>query len=214
MKLGIFGSGMVGQALAAKLAALGHEVMVSTREAGKLQAWLATVEGSVSVGTVAETAVHGDILFNATNGFGTIAALTAAGEANLNGKILIDITNPLDFSQGMPPSLFVVNTDSLGEQIQRAFPGVRVVKTLNTVAASLMVNPRQLADGDHTLFISGNDADAKAQVVTMLRDWFGWRDVLDMGDITTARGSEMYLALWIRLMQAMGTPMFSLKIVR
>jgi predicted dinucleotide-binding enzyme len=199
MKVGVFGSGMVGQAIGGKAAELGHEVMVGTRNPAKLQDWLRKVGGSARVGSLAETAAHGEILFNATNGGGSLEALALAGEANLNGKILIDISNPLDFSHGMPPTLLVSNTDSLGEQIQRAYPQVKVVKTLNTVTASLMVNPRQLADGDHHLFVSGNDADAKIQVVNLLTTWFGWKHIIDLGDITTARSTEMYLPIWLRL---------------
>jgi predicted dinucleotide-binding enzyme len=168
----------------------------------------------VKVGTFAEAAAHGEILFNVTSGAGSLEALQLAGAANLDGKILIDIANPLDFSQGMPPSLLVSNTDSLGEQIQRAFPKVKVVKTLNTLNAQLMVTSRQLADGDHTAFVSGDDAGAKAQVVDILKNWFGWRDVIDLGDITTARGAEMLLPLWVRLWGVLQTPLFNIKVVK
>ena len=137
-----------------------------------------------------------------------------AGAANLAGKILVDIANPLDFSKGIPPTLAICNTDSLGERIQATFPAARVVKTLNTVNASVMVNPRQVADGDHHVFLSGNDADAKARVTTLLREDFGWRHVLDLGDISTARGTEMLLPIWIRLWSALGTHLFNLKLVR
>jgi predicted dinucleotide-binding enzyme len=140
--------------------------------------------------------------------------LREAGAANLANKILVDISNPLDFSKGMPPSLSVVNTDSLGEQIQRELPGTKVVKTLNIVNAYLMVDPRQLAGGDHTMVICGNDAAAKQEVTRLLTDGFGWRDVVDLGDITNARGSEMFVALWVRLFGALGTPMFGMKVVR
>lgn len=214
MKVGVLGSGMVGQAIAAKLAELGHEVMVGTRSPEKLQEWLAGVGGNVRIGSMAETAAHGEIVFNATSGAGSLEALQLAGAENLNGKVLIDIANPLDFSNGMPPSLFISNTDSLGEQIQKAFPDVKVVKTLNTMNAYLMVDPRQLADGDHHIFVSGNDAEAKAKVTEILMNWFGWRNVIDLGDITTARGTEQLLPIWIRLWGALGTPMFNFKIVR
>lgn len=214
MKIGVLGSGTVGQTIGGKLVELGHEVMMGTRNSAKLQDWLAQVGGNAQIGSFAETAAYGQILFNATNGNGSLEALALAGEANLNGKILIDISNPLDFSQGMPPSLFVSNTDSLGEQIQRAYPHVKVVKTLNTMTASLMVNPRQLADGDHHLFISGNDVQAKEQVASLLASWFGWRQILDLGDISTARGAEMYLPIWLRLWGAMGTGLFNIKVVR
>ena len=148
-----------------------------------------------------------------TFGSASIGALEAAGGGNLAGKVLLDISNPLDFSRGFPPSLFVANTDSLGEQIQARFPQTKVVKSLNTLAAALMVNPAQLADGNHSVFVSGNDADAK-KTVTELLESFGHTDVIDIGDITTARGTEMLLPVWLRLMGALNTPIFNFKIVR
>ncbi len=139
--------------------------------------------------------------------------LRAAGEQNLDGKVLIDVSNPLSFSGGGPPTLFVCNTDSLAEQIQRDFPGARVVKTLNTVTASVMVDPSSLAGGRHAAFVSGNDDDAKAVVTDLLKDSLGWRNVIDLGDITSARAAEMYLPLWLRLYGSVGNPMFNLDIV-
>jgi predicted dinucleotide-binding enzyme len=217
---------MVGQALAAKLAKMGHRVMVGTRSpsetlarsapnaAGQppLSAWLQE-NPAVHLGTYAEAAQLGAMVINATNGMGSLAALHQAGAANLSGKILIDIANPLDFSRGMPPSLSVSNTDSLAEQIQAAFPETRVVKTLNTVTAAIMVAPQLLANGEHTIFVSGNDPAARAQVSDWLKDWFGWKHILDLGDITSARGVEMYLPLWLRLWGACGTPMLNVRIV-
>ena len=143
----------------------------------------------------------------------TTRSPNAAGAANLDGKVLVDISNPLDFSKGMPPSLLVCNTDSLGEQVQRAFPGAKVVKTLNTVNAELMVDASKVK-GEHTLFMAGNDAGAKNQVRQVLTEWFGWKDVLDLGDITMARGTEMYLPLWVRMYGALQTPHFNIKVVR
>ncbi len=153
------------------------------------------------------------MLVNATNGKGSLPALEAAGAEAISDKVLIDISVPLDFSRGMPPSLFVCNTDSLGERIQRAFPDARVVKTLNTVNARVMVDPKALAGGGHTMFVSGNDPQAK-QAATKLLGEFGWTDILDLGDISTARGTEMYLPLWLRLFGAVGSPMISIKVVR
>ena len=226
MKFGILGSGMVGRGIAAKLVEQGNDVMIGTRDVDALMAstasdfmgnppfpvWHAQNSG-VKVGSFAETAAHGEVLFNATNGYGSLPALSQAGESNLNGKLLIDISNPLDFSQGMPPTMFISNTDSLGEQIQRTYPRVKVVKSLNTLTAALMVNPGLLADGDHTIFVSGNDSDAKAQTTEILKS-FGWHDIIDLGDITTARGTEMLVALWLRLLSVLQTPMFSFKVVR
>ncbi len=226
MNIGILGTGVVGQTIAGKLAEIGHQVVVGTRDVDKTMAsnepgpyglpafsvWQKQYPG-VELGTFSESARHGKVLINATSGMGSMDALTLASAPNLNGKILIDISNPLDFSRGMPPVLSVCNTDSLGEQIQRAFPEVKVVKTLNTVTASLMVNPRQLADGEHHIFISGNDAQAKAQVTDWLISWFGWKHILDLGDITTARGAEMYLPIWLRLWGALGTGMLNVRVI-
>lgn len=227
MRIGVFGSGVVGQTISAKLAELGHDVMLGTRDVATLlarteagmgqsepfSAWSAA-HPAIRLGAFAEAAAHGETLFNATSGTVSLAVLEQAGAANLDGKVLVDISNPLDFSQGMPPTLAVVNTDSVGEQLQRVFPNLKVVKSLNTVTASLMVNPRLVADGDHTMFVCGNDAAAKAQVTEILTAWLGWRDVVDLGDISSARGMEMYLPLWLRLWGASGTPMFNVKIVR
>ena len=148
-----------------------------------------------------------------TAGAGTLEALHAAGAANLAGKVVIDVTNPLDFSKGFPPRLSICNDDSLGEQIQRAFPSARVVKSLNTVTCSVMVDAARLP-GEHVMFVAGNDAAAKAEVTALLRDGFGWRTVIDLGDIGQARGTEMYLPLWVRLYGALGTAEFNLAIVR
>ncbi len=227
MRIGILGTGMVGQIVGAKLAATGHDVMLGTRNVAELMARTTPGMGqrepfaewhrqhpTVKVGTFAECAAHGDVLINATAGGVSVDALRLAGEAHLNGKILMDLANPLDFSRGMPPTLSLCNSDSTGEQIQRAFPGVKVVKTLNTVNAYVMIDPGQLAGGDHHVFVSGNDAGAKARVSEYLRQWFGWKHVIDLGDITTSRGVEMYLPLWLRLWGSLGTPMLNIKVVR
>jgi predicted dinucleotide-binding enzyme len=213
MKYGVFGTGMVGLAIANRLAELGHEVMIGTREPSKGGDTLKSKNVAVKVGTFSESAAFGDVLFNATNGAGSLEAVRLAGEGNLNGKVLVDISNPLDFSKGMPPSLFVSNTDSLGEQIQRTFPNVKVVKSLNTVTAAIMVHPRSVADGEHHVFVSGNDEGAKETVTGILKE-FGWIHILDLGDITTARGTEMYLPIWLRMWGALGTGMFNVKVMK
>lgn len=228
MNIGIFGTGIVAQTVGGALATQGHEVVLGTRD---VEASLAVTEkgpygnpplaqwlhdrAHVTLGSFAEAARAGEVLINATSGSGSLPALEAAGAAHLDGKILIDIANPLDFSQGFPPTLSVCNTDSLGEQIQRAFPALRVVKTLNTLSAGLMVNPAALP-GEHVLFMSGNDTDAKAEVSALLGRWFGWqaRNIIDVGDITTARGTEMLLPLWVRLFAAFGNAQFNFNIVR
>jgi predicted dinucleotide-binding enzyme len=215
---------MVGQTIGAKLAERGEDVVLGTRSpddlggkrgmGGALSEWLSRVGARGRLGSFAEAAEHGEIVINATSGDGSLAALHMAGAKALDGKILIDIANPLDFSKGMPPTLSVCNTDSLAEQIQRAFPGTKVVKTLNTMTALIMVNPAQVAGGDHDVFVSGNDGEAKARVSDLLKHWFGWRNVIDLGDISTARGTEMVLPIWLRIWGALGTPMFNFKIAR
>jgi 8-hydroxy-5-deazaflavin:NADPH oxidoreductase len=217
MKFGVLGTGMVGNAIASKLVQLGHDVKMGGRETvnEKGAEWVKSVGGKGSYGTFADAAKFGEIIINVTAGGVSLQALKAAGADNLKGKILIDIANPLDFSQGMPPTLSVVNNDSLGEQIQRVFPDAKVVKTLNTLNCQLMVNPNAVANGDHNIFISGNDAQAKSQVLEILAQ-FGWKkqNVIDLGDITTARGTEQLLPIWIRLWGTLGSPDFNFKIVR
>lgn len=226
MKIAVLGTGPVGQTVAGGLAELGHQVVVGTRDP---EATLARTEPDtfgnppfkvwherhpgVGLLGLADAAADAELVVNATNGAGSIAALGAAGQDHLADKVLVDISNPLDFSAGMPPGLFVSNTDSLGEQIQRRFPRTRVVKTLNTLNANLMVDPGQLAGGAHSVFVSGDDHEAKQTVNALLAD-LGHTDVIDLGDIATARGTEMYLPLWARLWTALGTPMFNIKIVR
>lgn len=226
MKITVLGTGMVGQALAGRLAELGHEVTVGTRDVAATMArtepdgmgnppysvWAASCT-AVRLATFAAAAADAELVVNATSGGTSIAALTAAGRENLAGKVLLDISNPLDYSAGFPPTLFVKDTDSLGEQIQAAFPELRVVKALNTLTAALMVNPRQLADGQHTVFVAGNDVDAKKAVADLLAS-FGHTDVVDLGDITSARGTEMYLPLWLRLMGSLNTALFNVKVIR
>jgi hypothetical protein len=167
----------------------------------------------VRLGTFEEAAKHGEMIINAAKGDHTLEAPKLAKEGNLNGKVLIDILNPLDFSRGAPISLTVSNTDSLGEQVQRMLPRANVVKTLNTINAYRQVDPRQLAAGDHHVFVSGNDPEATAMVAGFLRDWYGWKNVIDRGDITTSRGAEMRLPVWTMLLSALKTPFFNFKIV-
>ena len=214
MKVGVLGTGMVGQALASKLVSLEHEVLMGSRQAGNEKAvtWATAAGGTSGEGTFATAAAFGDVVINATAGAVSLAALAAAGAENLAGKVLVDVANPLDFSAGMPPTLTVCNTDSLGEQIQRAFPEAMVVKSLNTMSAEVMVTPGVVA-GSHNVFVAGNDAEAKAQVAAVLVS-FGWPpgDILDLGDISASRGLEMYLPLWLRLWGATGTRDLNVKV--
>jgi hypothetical protein len=215
MKIAVLGTGSVGQTIGNKLLSLGHEVKMGSRDPSheKGSAWVAAAGKGASLGTFADAASFGELAFNCTSGSGSIPALTASS-SGLVGKLVIDIANPLDFSKGFPPSLFTGNTDSLGEQAQRALPESKVVKALNHVTAGLMVDAKKVAGGDHEAIISGNDTDAKARVSEILKDWFGWQRVLDLGDISTARGTESYLALWVRLYGALGTADFNVKIMR
>ncbi len=216
MNIGILGTGTVGQTIASKLVSLGHQVMLGSRTADneKAAAWVKSVGAGGSQGTYAATAAHGEILFNCTLGVASLDALAAAGADALRGKLLIDVSNPLDFSQGMPPSLTVFGRDSLGEQIQRAYPDTRVVKALNTISCDVMIDPARLGTTDHDVFVSGNDPEAKAKVTEILTDWFGWKSVIDLGDMTTARGTEAYLLMWLRLWGATGTAHLNIKVVR
>ncbi len=214
MKFGVLGSGMVGSAIAGKLVSRGHEVKMGSRSASneKATAWVASAGKGASQGTFADAAAFGEIVFNCTAGAGSLDALQAGGAQNLRGKILVDVANPLDFSHGMPPSLIVGNTDSLAERIQAAFPEAKVVKALNTVNASVMVDPGRVP-GESDIFVSGNDAGAKGEVTRILKDDFGWKSVIDLGDVTAARGTESYLHLWLRLWGAVKNADFNIKVV-
>ena len=227
MKIAVLGTGMVGRAIAIKLQELGHDVTIGTRNAENTLAndqpdgygnppfkdWH-TDHQQIQLDTFSNSTANAELVVNCTSGMASIPALELAGEENLNGKTLIDIANPLDFSQGMPPSLNPVNTDSLAEQIQARFPATKVVKTLNTMNAYLMVNP-SLVKGDHNVFVSGNDAAAKAETQALLES-FGWKKnlIIDLGDISTARGTEMLLPIWLRLWTALGTAEFNFHIQR
>lgn len=210
MRLAVFGTGSAGQTLAAGFARVGHEVVVGTRDPEATRArdgWTA----DLPLATYADAAAGAPVVVLAVSGAGAADALAAAGD--LTGTVVLDVSNPLDFSAGFPPTLSVKDTDSLAEQLQRAHPEARVVKALNTVNAALMVDPRSLADGDHTIFVAGDDADARALVKGMLAD-LGWSDVVEFTSLDAARGLEMWLPLWVRLMQNLGTAHFNLKLVR
>ena len=223
MKIAILGTGSVGQALAGRLSGLGNDVVIGTRDVSAsmsrttpdgwgnpaIGTWI-TDNSAVKLVTFAEAAAFSDgIIIHAMNGGAAIESLEMTNEADLEGKILVDITNPLDFSKGFPPTLFLSNTDSLGEQIQAKFPTLKVVKTLNTMSNPVMVNPSSVT-GDHTVFVSGNDDSAKAKVTEMLNS-FGWadRNIYDLGDISTARGTEMILPLWVRIFGKSQSPFFN-----
>jgi 8-hydroxy-5-deazaflavin:NADPH oxidoreductase len=214
MKIGVLGTGITGQTIASKLVELGHDVMMGSREEAnpKAVAW-AKEEAShhALYGTFMNAAAFGEIIFNCTLGPASLEALQQAGAENLKDKVLIDTANPIDRSTDLW-TLTVCNTDSLGEQIQRAFPEARVVKTLNTVNANVMVDPAKLLERTH-VFVSGDDIEAKATVVRILRDWFGWREIIDLGGIATSRGAEMYVLFWHNLRNAISSQRFNIKVV-
>jgi predicted dinucleotide-binding enzyme len=216
MKIAVLGTGSVGDTIGSKLVELGHSVMMGSRTADneKAKAFTGKHNGKASAGTFADATAFGELIFNCTAGGGSLEALKLAGEDNLKGKVIIDLANSLDFSKGMPPTLSVVNTTSLAEEIQKAFPAAKVVKALNTMWCGLMVNPGMVNGGDHSTFICGNDEGAKAQVKDLLKT-FGWQEknILDLGDITAARGTEMYLTLWLRIYGATKNGAFNIKIV-
>lgn len=214
MRIGVLGTGMVGGSLATRLVGLDHEVMMGSRTTDNEKAadWVAGSGAGASAGTFADAAAFGELVFNCTAGTVSLEALESARPA-LAGKTLVDVASPLDSSHGMPPTLSVCSTDSLGEQIQRAFPEAKVIKTLNTVNHQVMVDPGRVP-GEHDIFVCGNDAAAKAQVVELLRS-FGWPEqhILDLGDISAARGVEALLLLWIRLRRLTGTGDFNIRVM-
>ncbi len=215
MRIGVLGTGIVGRTLGVKLVDLGHEVRMGSRQAGNENAveWAQGAGEGASEGTFADAAEFGELLINATSGKVSLEALGMAGAENLAGKVLVDVSNALEFGDG-PPVIGVAPDDSVGERIQAAFPDARVVKALNTMNASVMVAPGSLGESTNA-FVCGNDDPAKAQVIELL-ETFGWLsgDIVDLGDISAARGAELYVALWMRLMGALGTPAFNIRLVR
>ena len=213
MRIAVIGTGHAGRTLAQGFQRTGHDVVVGTRDPDATRAreeWLGVDVPLAALGTVAADA---DLVVNVTNGQASLAALGEVGSDHLAGKVLLDVANPLDFSQGFPPTLSVKDTDSLAEQIQRAFPEARVVKSLNTVTASVMVDPSTVGDGDTTVFVAGDDEGARNQVSELLRE-LGWLDIVELDGLQNARGLEMWLPLWVRLMGALGTGEFNIKVVR
>jgi 8-hydroxy-5-deazaflavin:NADPH oxidoreductase len=215
MRIGVLGTGIVGRTLSGKLVELGHEVRMGSRQAGNENAveWAQGAGAGASEGTFADAAEFGELVINATGGKVSLEALGMAGAENLAGKVVIDVSNALEFGEG-PPVVGVAPDDSLGERIQAAFPDAKVVKALNTMNASIMVAPGSLGESTNA-FVCGNDDAAKAQVIELL-ETFGWLsgDIVDLGDISAARGAELYVALWVRLMGALGTPAFNIRLVR
>ena len=213
MKIGILGTGMVGEAIGSKFVQLGHQVKMGSRTANNESAvkWVQAAGAKASQGTFSDAAAFGEMAFVCLKGAVFLDVAKTLSPGALNGKILVDVSNPLDFSRGMPPSLSICNTNSLGEEVQKVLPSAKVVKTLNIVNCEVMADP---AKGGHpTMLVCGNDADAKAKVTALLKD-MGWKDIIDLGDISKARGTEMLLPLWLNLFGSFGNPHFGFKVVR
>lgn len=207
---------MVGTSIATKLVELGHEVTMGARSSGNESAlaWAGVAGASGSQSSFRGAAEFGELIVNATAGSASLAALEAAGEEHLAGKIVIDVANPIAEGSGSPPALELCNTESLGELIQARFGDAKVVKALNTVNAGVMADPGRLGEPT-SIFVCGNDDEAKETVAALLAD-FGWEpeQVIDLGSIEASRGTEMYLAIWLRLMNAVGNPFFNVRLVR
>ena len=219
MTFGILGTGGVGQTIGAALIEKGHQVMLGSRTSTneKAVAWAKANGANAYNGTFADAASFGEVIFICLNGLGVLDALQSAGPHHFQQKVVIDLTNPLDFSKGMPPSLLpqYCNTWSMGEEIQQQLPTAHVVKALNTVTANLMVDANRVNDGNHNLFVCGNDVEAKNKVKHLLADNFNWKPelILDLGDIKYARMTEAIVPFWVAVMQAEKTPMFNYMIV-
>jgi 8-hydroxy-5-deazaflavin:NADPH oxidoreductase len=213
MDIGVLGTGTVGQTLATAFARLGHDVVMGSRDPANATAaaWAKTAGERAGAGSFADAARHAEVVVNATAGGASLEALAVAGPDLLARKVLLDVANPLDFSTGQL-ALLTPSTDSLAERIARAFPDTHVVKALNTVNASVMVDPSAVP-GEHHVFMAD---DAAKQVVRGLLTALGWPEgsVLDLGGLAAARGMEMYLPLWLSLMQQQGTPTFNIRVVR
>ena len=215
MRFGVLGTGTVGRTIAGKLVARGHEVLLGARDARNADAaaWAREAGSKASHGAFADAAAFGEIVFHCAMGAAALEVIRAAGPENLRGKLLVDVSNPLEFVEGAPPRLFTEGGESLAERIQAVASGAKVVKALNTVNAAVMVAPERLR-GDHDVFVAGNDAGARARVAELLRTDFGWRSPIDLGDLTAARALEAYLPLWLRLYGVLRTPDFNIRVVR
>lgn len=196
-RIGILGSGDVGRALGRGFAGRGWDVRLGTRDPEQLESWLDETEGTASVGSFEAAAGHGDVVVLAVLGEAANEVIELADPAHFADKLVLDATNPLDFSGGMPPHLLYGGTDSLGERIQSTLPAARVVKCFNTVSNIQMVDPA-FEEPTPPMMICGNDADAKQRTEEILIE-LGWPGALDVGDISTARYLEALVPLWVRV---------------
>jgi predicted dinucleotide-binding enzyme len=215
-RIGVLGTGMVGNTIASRLIELDYEVKMGSRIAGndKAKAWADSNGPKASQGTFSDAARFGDLIFNCTKGEHTLDVLQTVEAKNMSGKILIDVSVPLDFSKGSPPTLIpaLTNTNSLGEEIQRRYPKTLVVKTLNIVNCEVMVDPSKCG-GNASMFIAGNDSEAKKEVEKILQK-FGWKDIIDLGEIKHSRSTEMMLPIWLSVYMTNKNSHFGFKIVK
>lgn len=211
-KVGILGSGDVGKQLASGFARHGYEVVIGTRDPAKLETWRKNAPQNIRVGSFSDAASHGQIVIIATKGEATEAAIDLAGVKNFKGKLVLDAANPLDFSKGMSPALFVGTTDSLGERVQRKLPDAHVVKCFNTVGNAKMIDPA-FKEGVPPMFICGNDAASKKKTEAVLKE-LGWPGALDVGGIDGARYLEALVPLWVRTAMVLNTAEHAFKVVR
>ena len=212
MKIGVLGTGMVGATIATKLVQLGHHVTMGSRTPDNRTAahWTKLNGINASQGTFSDAVLYSELIFLCTKGEATLEVVRTVGPDAFREKVVVDVSNPLDFSHGMPPSLLICNTESLAEHVQKALPYAKVVKTLNIVNCEIMIDPPKA--GNPTMLLCGNDGEAKATVTALLKD-FGWTDIVDLGDIKAARGTEMLLPVWLSLLNVVGHPHFGFKIV-
>src|ERR1043166_7238699 len=204
MKIGVLGTGMVGEAIGTKLVQMGHHVTMGSRTPDNPNAgrWAKRNGVNASQGTFADAAGLSELVFLCTRGEATPGVIQSAGAAAFQEKVVVDVSNPLDFSHGMPPSLLICNTDSLGEEVQKTLPSAKVVKTLNIVNCEVMIEPNKTG-AQPTMLVCGNDPAAKNKVNELLKT-FGWQDIGDLGDITRSRATEMLLPAWLSLMGKFG----------
>lgn len=220
MNIGVLGTGTVGEAIATALTQKGYNVRMGSRNMNneKAETWLKKSNDHASIGNFEDAAVFGELVFVCLNGAYALDVLQNIEPESLAGKIIVDITNPLDFTKGMPPQILegLGNSNSLGEEIQKVLPHSFVVKTLNTVNYKLMVDARVVNKGDHHLFICGNDMDAKNKVKHLLVDIFHWQPdrLVDLGSIKSSRAIEAIVPFWVLVYQSLGTPLFNFKIVQ
>lgn len=213
MQIGILGTGEVGRTLATGFAGAGHDVMIAGRTEAKAAERTREVKtAALKTGTFTDAAAFAELVVLSVSGSVAVDVLRSVSR-QVSGKVVIDTTNPLSFPEGKPMQLLVANSDSLAEQLQRVVPDARIVKALNMMNSRVMIEPAMLK-GEHVACIAGNDPAAKRSVEERLQSDFGWSQIIDLGDITAARGMESWMHLWLKLWGSLGTAQFNIGIVR